>query len=146
MQKFGLDKPLLEQYFDYIGSLARFDLGVSLNQYPKTVLELIMEALPWTIGLLLVTTILVVHHRQSAWARSPRGRERPAGYAAIATPFVLFNGVPPVLMGVLLFFFIAFRLKLLPLGGAYSIGIVPDWSLELYLWTGSGTRSCRRWR
>ena len=41
---------------------------------------------------------------------------------------MLLTGVPPVLMGVLLLFFIAFRLKLLPLGGAYSIGVVPNWS------------------
>src|SRR2546421_1685890 len=56
--KFGLDKPLHEQYFDYVGSLARGDLGVSLYKYPRTVLELIMDALPWTLALLLVTTIL----------------------------------------------------------------------------------------
>ena len=36
-QKFGLDKPLWEQYVDYMGSLLRFDLGVSLFQFPKTV-------------------------------------------------------------------------------------------------------------
>ena len=57
-EKFGLDKPLWQQYVDYMGSLARFDLGVSMYRYPKTVLELIMEAIPWTIGLLLVTTIM----------------------------------------------------------------------------------------
>jgi peptide/nickel transport system permease protein len=36
-------------------------------------------------------------------------------------------------MGVLLLFFIGFRLKLLPLGGAYSIGTVPTMSLEFIL-------------
>src|SRR6266498_3470418 len=56
--KFGLDKPLIEQYFDYVGSLARGDLGVSLYKYPRTVLELIMDAVPWTLALLLTTTIL----------------------------------------------------------------------------------------
>src|SRR4026208_2086890 len=56
--KFGLDKPLVEQYFDYISSVARFDMGVSFNKYPKTVMELIMESLPWTISLLLVTAVL----------------------------------------------------------------------------------------
>jgi peptide/nickel transport system permease protein len=35
-----------------------------------------------------------------------------------------------VIMGVLLLFFIGFRLKLLPLGGAYSIGKVPNWSWD----------------
>src|SRR5690242_5289284 len=48
--KFGLDKPLYEQYFDYVGSLARGDLGVSLYKYPRTVLDLIMDALPWTLA------------------------------------------------------------------------------------------------
>src|SRR5512140_1776907 len=42
--KFGLDKPVLQQYFDYIGSLARGDLGVSLFKYPRTVWDLIMDA------------------------------------------------------------------------------------------------------
>jgi len=45
----------------------------------------------------------------------------------VATPFVLLTGVPPVLMGFLLLFFIGFKLKLLPLGSAYSTGIIPDW-------------------
>ena len=48
--KFGLDKPLLQQYWDYMASLARLDLGVSLNKFPKTVSELITEALPWTMA------------------------------------------------------------------------------------------------
>jgi peptide/nickel transport system permease protein len=48
----------------------------------------------------------------------------------VATPFVLLTGVPPVIMGVLLLFFIGFRLKLLPLGGAYSVGIVPTFTWE----------------
>ena len=56
--KFGLDKPLLVQYKDYMLSIARFDLGVSFNKYPKTVMGLIMDSLPWTIVLLLVTTVL----------------------------------------------------------------------------------------
>ncbi len=76
-QMFGLDKPLLEQYAVYITSLARFDLGVSMNRYPRTVMQIITDALPWTIGLLLVTTILAfiignLLGAISAWPRSPR--------------------------------------------------------------------------
>ena len=52
--KFGLDKPLLQQYWDYISSVARLDLGVSANKYPRTVMQLIMDSLPWSIGLLFV--------------------------------------------------------------------------------------------
>jgi peptide/nickel transport system permease protein len=34
-EKFGLDKPLLQQYADYMGGILRFDLGVSLNKFPR---------------------------------------------------------------------------------------------------------------
>ncbi len=131
--KFGLDKPLLQQYLDYVSSIARFDLGVSLNKYPKTVMDLIMESLPWTIALLLVTTILsfVIGNLLGAVAAWPRS---PSWLRMIATPFVLLMGVPPVIMGVLLLFFVAFRLKLLPLGNAYSTGMIPDWSSPAFIW------------
>ncbi len=131
-EKFGLDKPLWEQYFDYIGSLARFDLGVSMYQYPKTVIELLMEALPWTIGLLIVTTILsfIIGNLLGALAAWPHA---PNWVRGLATSFVLLTGVPPVLMGVLLIFFIAFRLKLVPMSGAHSIGVVPSLSVSFIL-------------
>ena len=131
--KFGLDKPLWQQYWDYISSVARFDLGVSYNKYPKTVIGLIMDSLPWTIALLLVTTALsfVIGNLLGAIAAWPRA---PQWVRSFATPFILFQGVPPVLLGVLLLFFIAFRLKLAPLGGAYSTGVIPDWSSPAFLW------------
>jgi len=130
--KFGLDKPLLQQYWDYMSSLARLDMGVSMNKFPKTVSELITEALPWTLALLLTTTVIAfvlgnLLGAIAAWPRSPRWLR------GFATPFILLMGVPPVLLAVFLLFFIAFRLKVLPLGGAYSIGTVPNQSLEYYL-------------
>ncbi len=131
-QRFGLDKPLFEQYTDYIGSLARFDLGVSLNLFPKTVGELIMEALPWTIGLLIVTTILsfVIGNLLGALAAWPRA---PGWLRSVATSFVLLQGVPPVLLGILLIFFLGFRAKWLPISGSHAIGTVPEWTLEFAL-------------
>jgi peptide/nickel transport system permease protein len=130
-EQFGLDNPMWQQYRDYMGNILRLDFGYSLNKYPTTVLEVIMQAIPWTLGLLLVTTILsfIIGNLLgaiSAWPRAPRWLR------SFATPFVLLTGVPPVIMGVLLLFFVGFRLKLLPLGGAYSIGIVPDWSSVVF--------------
>ena len=131
--KFGLDKPLWQQYVDYISSVARFDLGVSYNKYPKTVIGLIMDSLPWTIVLLFVTTVLsfVIGNLLGAIAAWPRS---PQWVRTLATPFILLQGVPSVLMGVLLLFFIAFKLKLAPLGGAYSTGVIPDWSSPAFIW------------
>lgn len=130
--KFGLDKPLIEQYWDYMVSLARLDLGVSLNQFPKSVVELILEALPWSIGLLAVTTILafILGNLLGALAAWPKA---PNWLRTLSTSFVILQGVPPVLLGVLLIFFIGFRLKALPISGSYSIGIVPDLSIAFIL-------------
>ena len=125
--QFGLDNPLIQQYWAYMGQIIRFDFGYSLNRYPSTVMDLIMQAIPWTLTLLLVTTILsfVIGNLLGALSAWPRA---PGWVRAVATPFILLTGVPPVIMGVLLIFFIGFRLQLLPLGGAYSIGVVPDWN------------------
>jgi peptide/nickel transport system permease protein len=126
-QQFGMDKPLLQQYVDYLWGILRFDFGYSLQKYPSTVLDLITQSIPWTLGLLAITTIIsfalgTLLGAIAAWPRSPRWMR------AIATPFILLTGIPPVLMGVLLLFFVAFRLKALPLGGSYSIGVIPNWS------------------
>lgn len=125
--KFGLDKPLIQQYFDYLGSIARLDMGVSISKYPKTVMQLIGDSLPWTIGLLFVTSILsfVIGNLLGALAAWPSA---PQVVRNIATPLVLLQGVPPVLMALLLLFFVGYRLKLAPLGNAYSTGVIPDWS------------------
>lgn len=131
-EKFGLDKPLWQQYFDYVNGLAHLDLGVSFNKYPKTVLQLIEESLPWTISLLLVTTALsfVIGNLLGAIAAWPRS---PNWLRAFATPFIALQGVPPLLLGILLLFFLGFKLKLLPLGNAYSTGFIPKWDFPFWM-------------
>jgi peptide/nickel transport system permease protein len=130
-KQFGLDLPLWQQYLDYLWGVLRLDFGYSLSRYPSTVIQLIEQALPWTIALLIVTTILSfllgnLMGALAAWQRSP------PWVRAVATPFILLQGVPPVLVGVLLLFLVGFKLGWLPLGGAYSIGAIPNWSWDFF--------------
>jgi peptide/nickel transport system permease protein len=130
--QFGLDQPLIPQYVTYMSNVLRLDFGYSLKKYPSTVMDVIAQAVPWTLGLLFVTAILsfLIGNFLGAVAAWPRS---PKWLRGFATPFILLTGVPPVLMGVLLLFFVGFRFQLLPLGGAYSIGAIPNWSWSFAL-------------
>jgi ABC-type dipeptide/oligopeptide/nickel transport systems, permease components len=56
---FGLSGSLIEQYWAFIKRiLLTGDFGPSLSMYPTPVMELIMNALPWTFGLLLTATLI----------------------------------------------------------------------------------------
>jgi oligopeptide transport system permease protein len=58
---YGLDQPLYQQYFDYLGSLAQGDFGPSFKYPNRTVNEIIADKLPVSLelGLLSLAVALV---------------------------------------------------------------------------------------
>src|SRR5258708_30632601 len=56
--RFGLDKPLLQQYFTYLGDTLRFEFNFSISAYPAQVIDIIWRSMPWTITLLGEETLL----------------------------------------------------------------------------------------
>ena len=56
--KFGLDQPLWNQYLNYWWSLFHLDLGYSLDRFPEKVSDTISSALPWTLGLVGMSTLI----------------------------------------------------------------------------------------
>lgn len=59
-KKYDLDKPLLEQYFIYMGRLLRFDLGDSFKRFGFSVNQIIGEKFPVSAQLGVVAVILAV--------------------------------------------------------------------------------------
>ena len=57
-QLYGMEGTPLEQYLAFWKRIAVWDFGPSLSAFPTPVSTLILRALPWTIGLLLVATVL----------------------------------------------------------------------------------------
>ena len=75
--KFGLDKPLWVQYLTYLSDLSHGDLGYSLMLYPTKVLDIILVSIPWTVGLLTVSTLIAftlgtLLGGLLAWPRAPQ--------------------------------------------------------------------------
>ena len=128
-RRFGLDKPLWRQYASYLGNVARGDFNYSIANYPRTVRELIADALPWTIGLLGITTLLSfaigsVLGALLAWPRAPRWM------LWLMPPLWALHAIPFFLLGLILTYLFAFQIPLLPIFGGYSAGAVPalSWS------------------
>lgn len=58
MAKYGMDRPLYQQYFNYLGGVAHGDLGPSLKYEDKTVAQIIGESFPKS--LILGSTALLL--------------------------------------------------------------------------------------
>ena len=59
-QKYNLDAPLYEQYFDYLSNLLRGDLGPSFSYPGRTVNEMIFSGLPITFELALYSIAFAI--------------------------------------------------------------------------------------
>jgi peptide/nickel transport system permease protein len=126
-RRFGLDEPLWRQYLTYLGDMSRLDFNYSIANYPQRVLDMIAIAIPWTVGLLLTSTILawVIGNLLGAimaWPRSPKFLQ------FFMPPLLTLSAVPFFLLGLVLIYVFAFRLRWFPLSGGYTAGAFPTLS------------------
>jgi peptide/nickel transport system permease protein len=126
-KKFGLDRPLWKQYLTYLGDTARFNFNYSITNYPRSVMSIIRESLPWTIGLLTTAIIIswIIGTLLGAfmgWSRSPKYLD------FLLPPLLSLNAIPFFLLGLVLVYVFAFRLQWFPLLYGYTPGTFPTWS------------------
>jgi len=123
----GIDQPLVVQYFKYLGGVLRFDFGLSTAAFPTPVSSLIANALPWTLGLMLLSLIItfLIGNLLGAlmvWEKSPN-------LVKVAIPAAMvFTSIPPILSGLLLMWIFAAKLQWFPLTGAYGLTVEPGWT------------------
>ncbi len=126
--RFGLDQPLWKQYFRYIGDVVRLDFGVSIANFPSRASDIILRALPWTLGLLSMATLIAfalgtLLGALLAWPRTP------ALLHYLAAPLLALSAIPYYLLGLGLVFLLGFTLRAFPLGGGFTLGTLPSASL-----------------
>ena len=131
--QFGLDRPLWEQYFIYLGNLAQGKLGTSFFQ-KEPVWDIVMAALPNTLAMTISALVLaylfgVVAGAFLAWRRGSLAE-------GIAIPLVLATrAAPEFWVGMILLAIFAFSLGWFPSGGAASPGAMyeSEWQRMLSL-------------
>jgi oligopeptide transport system permease protein len=131
--KYGLDKPLFEQYTTYLKDIVtKFDFGPSLKQRGRMVVDIIMDGMKTSMKLGVLAAILsaIVGIVLGAIAALRRNRFIDRVIMVITTAFV---SMPSFIMGSLLLALFAIALRLLPANGSTPAGLVlPIVTLALY--------------
>ena len=119
--EYGLDKPLLSQFGDYVGDTLTFELGIS-QRTREPVWEEIKAAIPWT--LLLVGTGTLIATVLGAWmgvkAATKRGRRTDDSLLG----FNLFTySAPEYWIGIILILLFAVAIPIFPAGQQVTPGV-----------------------
>ena len=117
---YGLDKPLHVQYLDWLSRLVRLDFGLSMSADGRPVLDKIMERLPLTVGMnvisLILTLIIAIPIGILSACRQNSLLDRGV------TVFVYLGfAMPSVWLALLLMLFFGIHLQWLPISGLTSM-------------------------
>jgi peptide/nickel transport system permease protein len=128
---FGLNShaSAIQQYFHYLRQLFSGDLGISFTYFPEPVSRVIAGALPWTLVLLGLSTIVsfvlgtiagvvIAWHRGSKWD------------TVLPPATTFFAAVPYFWLGILCVFLFGIELHWFPTSGGYDLGTSPGLSLS----------------
>ena len=131
--KYGLDKPVLEQYTTYLKDIVtKFDFGPSLKQRGRTVVDIIVDGMKTSVKLGVIAAALstVLGIVLGAVAALRRNKLIDRVIMVITTAFV---SMPSFIIGTLLLMAFAIRFTLLPANGSTPKGLIlPIITLALY--------------
>jgi peptide/nickel transport system permease protein len=127
MKEFGVDKPLIVQFFIYLKKLFMGDLGTSFGLYPRKVSNILASAIPWTVGLQLPAILVgwILGNVLGAVAAYRKGV-----FDKVLFPVALFiNSIPFFTLAIIMLYLLAIDLKWFPIHGGYDYQMMPHFSL-----------------
>jgi len=124
----GTHQNLVAQYFSYLGNVATLKFGTSLTTQPgASVGRIVLDAIPWTLGLVGITTILAFILGTgigivSAWWRGGR-------LDSLMPPvFVIMTVIPYFWIGLVLILIFGVKLRVLPYFFSYNYSLTPGFN------------------
>jgi len=124
---FGIDPKasLWSEYLDYWKQLAHGDLGLSFSVFPSPVSEVISQALPWTVALVGITTIVSFLIGTSLGVLA--GWKRGSWVDGLLPATTFLSSIPYFWLGLLAVYLLAGPGSFFPASGGYTPGLVPAW-------------------
>lgn len=117
------DAPMWNQYISYWGNLFQGDLGTSSSMFPAPVTGLIMEALPWTLVMVGLATIISFILGVSIGAFA--GWKRGTSADAIIPGMTLLQSLPYFWLALIFVSIFSVSLGWFPIIGGYSMRNFP---------------------
>jgi peptide/nickel transport system permease protein len=122
---FGLNVPIWQQYLNFWTALLQGDLGISIWRFPQPVTTVLMQAVPYTLALLVPAILLSwwAGNKFGAYAARRKWLDNtvlPVGYVLTATPYMW--------LGILLAWVLGSVAGIFPIAGGYSFALEPAWS------------------
>lgn len=117
---YGLDKPLLEQYGNWLGRIVRLDFGTSLSGDHRPVWDKIKERLPLTVGMNVASMLLTLLIAVPIGILSAQWRGRLFDKASTVLVFIGF-AMPGFWLALLLMLLFGIHLQWLPISGLTSL-------------------------
>lgn len=122
MNYYGLNRPLIEQYFTYMGNLLQGNMGYSLKYTNRTVNSIIVRAFPVSADLGLRSLALALPVGLFLGIASARKRGKAVDYLCVVIS-VIGVSIPSFILGSFLQYIFALRLKILPMA---------QWTTEMH--------------
>jgi peptide/nickel transport system permease protein len=124
---FGLDKDqsLWDQYVDYWKQLFHGDLGLSFTFFPAPVSQVIGQALPWTVLLVGITTVISFSLGTGLGVLA--GWRRGSWTDSLLPVTTFFSSVPYFWLGIIAIYLLAGPDSFFPSSGGFDSSLVPAW-------------------
>ncbi len=119
--RFGLDKPLYMQYFDFLRNTFNGEFGYSLY-YHRPVFDVVMERMPYTLFLLSISIIIstIVSFTVGVYFAYKRGTRVDLWGTNIC---MFIRSTPHFWLGMILLLVFAYYIPIFPLFGALTPGV-----------------------
>jgi len=121
--KYGLDKPLFEQYITYVGDVFTLDFGPSIKMRGRDVIDIIADGLKTSVklGVSAAFIALVIGVVLGSVAALRRNKFIDRVIMILTTAFV---SMPSFIMGSFLLIIFAINLRILPANGTTAAGLI----------------------
>ncbi len=116
--RLGLDKPILEQYFSYLGGLLVGDLGLSMQDYSRVNTH-IADRFPATLELTIYSMLFAVLLGVALGVKSSKSYDKPTDHG-IRLFGIITYAIPVFFLGMILQFIFGIWLGILPVNGRYD--------------------------